>query len=76
MVVLLVMTYGCYQYFIDTTTVGQVTGIPYSVMILSVLVGSFCCAVISVSHILQDIKMMKLDDATLAKLEQEANKQE
>ena len=35
-VVLLILGYGCYQYFIDTTTVGQVTGIPYSIMILAV----------------------------------------
>lgn len=76
MIVLLVMAYGCYQYFIDTTTVGQVTGIPYSFMILAVLVGSFSCAVISVGHILQDVNMLKLDDETLAKLDAEANKQE
>lgn len=70
-VVLLVLCYGSWQYYMDTTTVGQVTGIPYSVMILAVMVSTFCCAVISVGHIKQDLGMLRLDDAALQKLQQE-----
>lgn len=71
-VVLLTLSYGSYLYYIDTTTVGQVTGIPYSIMILAVLVGTLACAIISFGHIKQDMDMLKLDDATLAKMAAEA----
>lgn len=66
--VLLVLGYGSYEYYIDTTTVGQVTGIPYSVMILAVIIGSLCCIAISFAHIKQDLSMLKLSDAELAKI--------
>lgn len=75
-VVLLTLSYGGLQYYFDTTTVGQVTGIPYSLLILSVVLGSFICSVISVKHIIQDIQMLKLDDATLQKMQDEANKEQ
>ena len=70
-IVLLVLAYGSYLYFIDTTTVGQVTGIPYSMMILAVLVGTLSCAIISLGHIKQDLDMLKLDDATLERMAKE-----
>lgn len=71
--VLLTLSYGSYLYYIDTTTVGQVTGIPYSVMILAVLIGTLACSVISVAHIKQDLALLKHDDATLERLAKEAN---
>lgn len=71
--VLLTLSYGSYLYYIDTTTVGQVTGIPYSVMILAVLVGTLACALISITHIKQDLALLKLDDATLERMAKEAN---
>ena len=74
--VLVTLCYGSYQYYIDTTTVGQVTGIPYSMMILAVLVGTFCCSIISIGNIKQDIDMLKLSDEELEKLQQQADKQE
>lgn len=70
-IILATLSYGSYLYFIDTTTVGQVTGIPYSMMILAVLVGTLSCVVISVGHIMQDFKMLKLDDATLERMARE-----
>ena len=60
------LCYGSYQYYFDTTTVGQVTGIPYSMMILAVLIGTLCCAVISLGHIKEDLSLLKLSDAELA----------
>ena len=73
LIVLLTLSYGSYLYYIDTTTVGQVTGIPYSVMILAVLIGTFACSLISVAHIKQDLALLKHDDATLERLAKEAN---
>ncbi len=70
-IVLLTLAYGSYLYFIDTTTVGQVTNIPYSVMILAVLIGTLSCSVISIGHIKQDLQMLKLDDATLERMAKE-----
>lgn len=75
-VVLLILAYGSIQYYFDTTTVGQVTNIPYSVLIFAVAFGSFVCALVSVGHIKQDLQMLKLDDATLEKMQQEANKEQ
>lgn len=73
LLVLLTLSYGSYLYYIDTTTVGQVTGIPYSVMILAVLVGTLACALISIAHIKQDLALLKNDDETLERLAKEAN---
>lgn len=55
----------------DTTTVGQVTGIPYSILILALIVGSFASCVISVMHISEDMKLLKLSNDELLALEQE-----
>lgn len=74
--ILLTLSFGGMQYYFDTTTVGQVTGIPYSLLILSVALGSFICSIISVKHIIQDIQMLKLDDVTLQKMQDEANKEQ
>ncbi len=71
--VLLVLFYGCVQYYEDTTTVGQVTGIPYRIMVLAMLVGTLLCAVISIGQLKQDFDMLKLDDTTLERLDKEAN---
>ncbi|MDO5352205.1 MAG: TRAP transporter small permease [Succinatimonas sp.] len=70
-IVLLTLAYGSYLYYNDTTTVGQVTGIPYSVMILAVLIGTISCAIISIGHIKQDLDLLKLDDATLERMAKE-----
>lgn len=71
--VLLTLSYGSYLYYIDTTTVGQVTGIPYSVMILAVLIGTLVCSAISITHIKDDLKLLAHDDATLERLAKEGN---
>lgn len=71
-VILAVLCYGSVQYYFDTTTVGQVTGIPYSVMILAVLVGTFCCIIISIGHIKEDFDLLKLSNDELLRREQEA----
>ena len=75
-IVLAILAFGSYQYYFDTTTVGQVTGIPYSMMILPVLIGTICCAVISCGHIAQDIKLLKLDDEQLQKIFDAENNKE
>lgn len=70
-IVLIVLGFGSCQYFMDTTTVGQVTGIPYSILILALIVGSFASCVISVMHISEDMKLLKLSNDELLALEQE-----
>lgn len=69
--VLLTLGYGSVEYYFDTTTIGQVTNIPYSVMILSVIVGSFACCVISLFHIKQNFELLKNDDETLLRMQKE-----
>ncbi len=74
--VLLILAYGSMQYYFDTTTIGQVTGIPYRALIFAVALGAFICSLVSIGHIKQDLQMLKLDDSTLEKMQQEANKEQ
>lgn len=68
MVILAVLCLGSIEYFFDTTTVGQVTGIPYSVMIAAVVIGTFFCILISFKHLATDFGLLKLSDAELEAL--------
>ena len=45
--------YGSVQYWLETTMIGQVTYIPYRMMILPVLLGALGCAVLIVRDFLQ-----------------------
>lgn len=69
--ILLTLGIGSVEYFFDTTTVGQVTDIPYKVMILAMIVGAFFCTIISIKHILNDAKLLKLSDEELQNLAKE-----
>lgn len=71
-IVLLVLGVGAFEYFLDTTTVGQATGLPYSVLIFSMVVGAFGCVVVSFIHIKQDLALLKKSAEELLQMEKEA----
>lgn len=53
---LAILFQGSIMYFGETTTMGQVTGIPYKFAVLPVLVAALCCLCIVVANMLKDLR--------------------
>lgn len=71
-IVLIVLGVGAFQYFMDTTTVGQATGLPYSILIFAMVVGAFACVFVSFLHIKQDYALLSKSAEELLQMEKEA----
>ncbi len=50
-VVLGILAFGSYQYYEETTMIGQVTYIPYKAMIAPVMIASVACIYLSARHL-------------------------
>lgn len=55
---LAVLTQGSVMYFIETTTMGQVTKIPYKVAVAAVLTAAVCCLCIVVADVVKKIRTL------------------
>lgn len=53
-----VLLQGCVMYIGETTTMGQVTGIPYKVAVAPVLLASACCLCIVLADMIKDLRVM------------------
>lgn len=58
---LIILAVGSFLYFNETTIIGQVTFIPYKVLILPLIITSAVCAIITVFDLYHDIKSAPSD---------------